>query len=158
MSLKTEVVHPGKLFQILLSAWPYFVFDQVSAVARILFPMATLGPARWAALKGSTLLAALYPVDQKSIHDHRKTCTTAHSHTQKKTQSLVCLSVWDNVYLPSKTKWLWVIPLEDIFNWIICSICHLGNKDAFEIINISNSQVISYFVLLQLSYLTNAAK
>lgn len=47
------IVRTGTPYHILLSAWPYFVFAQVSAVARILFPMATLEPVRWAALKGS---------------------------------------------------------------------------------------------------------
>lgn len=47
-----ETDHAGTLSHILSSAWPYFVFAQVSAVARIQFPMATLEPRRWTAVKG----------------------------------------------------------------------------------------------------------
>lgn len=59
--MKTNRPYGGAMYRVLCSAWPYFVFAQVSAVARILFPMATLEPARWAALKGSWSPAALHP-------------------------------------------------------------------------------------------------
>lgn len=74
------IVRTGTPYHILLSAWPYFVFAQVSAVARILFPMATLerGEQLW---KDPDNWLLWNPVDRKSIQRHG---TDRHGDERKK--------------------------------------------------------------------------
>lgn len=96
--MKMNRSYGGALYHIFCSAWPYFVFAQVSAVARILFPMATLEPARWAAQKGFWSLAALHPLDRKSVHEDRE----MHSHRGKRTFSPFHICVRD---FQSNSEW-----------------------------------------------------
>lgn len=118
------IVRTGTPYHILLSAWPYFVFAQVSAVARILFPMATLerGEQLW---KDPDNWLLWNPVDRKSIQRHG---TDRHGDERKKQPLKV---QFDQTFPPEHIKKKKRLPVQ--FSTIYCiiaiKITNSGKRD-----------------------------